>query len=69
MNALRFALGIFSGIFILILQTPADCGLPFHGKGYNRQMHQSRFLQLCTFIASECKKLSLSGELASRSDD
>jgi hypothetical protein len=44
-------------------------GLPFHGKSRNWQMHQSRFLQLCTFIAFECKKLSLSGELASRSDD
>ena len=27
-NALRFALGIFSEKFILILQNPADCGLP-----------------------------------------
>lgn len=46
MNALRFALGIFSGIFILILQTPADCGLPgfaFSRKGRNWQMHQSHF--------------------------
>ena len=34
-NALRFALGIFSGIFILILQTPADCGLP--GFAFSRE--------------------------------
>ena len=72
MNALRFALGIFSGKFILILQNPADCGLP--GFAFSREGPQPAnasiaFSQLCTFIASECKKLSLSGELASHSDD
>ena len=34
-NALRFALGIFSGKFILILQTPADYGLP--GVAFSRE--------------------------------
>ena len=36
-----FALGIFSGKFILILQTPADCGLPgsaFSREGVQRKM-------------------------------
>ena len=30
-----FALGIFSGKFILILQTPADCSLP--GFAFSRE--------------------------------
>ena len=59
MNALRFALGIFSRKFILYFNIAKPGRLRSAG--------------FCLFtgraITGKCKKLSLSGELASRSDD
>ena len=73
MNALRFALGIFSGKFILILQTPADCGLPgfclFTGRAITGKCINRVFFSSAHSLHLNAKKLSLSGELASRSDD
>ena len=53
MDALRFALGIFSGKFIL--------------PGRLRSAGFCLFTERA--VTCKCKKLSLSGELASRSDD